>query len=232
VHADYNGIVYTKIPLEARDVWTSDPLWRPFYHESSNYWISATGFARQVLKNFEELGVKAELYSYPVDQARKQYAWLFGDADYMGIREILGNKTSGWADAKDVLQKVIEAAVRLGVEYVEAGVVALEFEHGGEGGCIQCIGVGPRPARPSPGIGSFSARGYSRRSYWKTAAPKRTDLHVGGRVVAAAVTEAPLDDEKVQSFGGMPVVIQEVPPERGEATSQFIPFDTLGLTDR
>lgn len=214
VRADYNDIVYTKMALEARDLWKDDPLWNPFYHESGIYWISATGFAKQVLENFDKLGVKAELFSYPVEEARSHYAGIFKDADYTGIKEVLVNKTSGWADAKDVLQKVIETAVELGVEYIEAEVTSLAFE-AGNGNCkgvITQTGETVVAERTILCTGAFTAK------LLADSAPERTTLHAGDRIVAAAVAEAiaPLNSEQIKTFSSMPVAIQEVPAEKGQ----------------
>ncbi len=74
VRADYHDIIYTRLALEARELWKNDPLWQDFYHESGIYWISQTGFAEQVIKNFEDLGVLADLHSCPLDEARSYTA--------------------------------------------------------------------------------------------------------------------------------------------------------------
>lgn len=219
VRADYNDIVYTKMALEARHLWRDDPPWNPFYHESGIYWISATGFAKQVLGNFDKLGVKAELSSHPVEEARSLYASIFDDADYTGIREVLVNKTSGWADAKDALRKVIETAIELGVEYIEAEVTSLDFEDssGNCTGVVTQTGETLLAERTILCTGAFTAK------LLVDSAPERTALHAGDRIVAAAVTEAiaPLSKEQMKTFGSMPVAIQEVPPERGEFRHYF-----------
>lgn len=214
VRADYRDIFYTKMALEAQDVWRSDPLWRPFYHESGIYWISETGFGRQVLDNFERLGVKAELYSYPVEEARKQNDGVFDDADYTNIKEVLVNKSSGWADAKEALQKIIETSVELGVTYVEAEIVALELADGGIG---DCTGVKTRGGQTISADRIVLSTGAYTARLLEDSAPKRPNLHALGRWIAAGVTEgiAPLNNEQLDTFANMPVAIQEVPPERG-----------------
>ena len=52
IRLDYLDIVYTRLALEARELWKHDPLWRDYFHESGLYWISQTGIAEQVEKNF------------------------------------------------------------------------------------------------------------------------------------------------------------------------------------
>jgi glycine/D-amino acid oxidase-like deaminating enzyme len=128
VRADYRDILYIKLGLEAQLLWRTDPVWQPFYHQSGVMWISPTAFAEQVLKNFAEMGVEADIRAYSVEEARALYGGLFEDADYTGVKQVLVNRTSGWAEAKEALQNTIETAVGLGVKYVTAEVTALEFE--------------------------------------------------------------------------------------------------------
>ncbi|KAH6988243.1 FAD dependent oxidoreductase [Ilyonectria sp. MPI-CAGE-AT-0026] len=212
VRSDYKDIVYTSMGLEAREVWSNDPLWSPFYHESGIYWISPTGFAQQVLDNFDKLGAKAELYSLGVDEARMEYDGLFDGADYTDIKEVLINKSSGWAAAKDTLQKVLQTTIELGVKYIEAQVQSLEFD--ADGGCIgvkTSSGQNLEASRIILSTGAFTPK------LLVDSAPERTELHAGGRIIAAAVTEATsrLGSDISSKFYNGPVCIQEVPKQRG-----------------
>ncbi|KPM41237.1 hypothetical protein AK830_g5306 [Neonectria ditissima] len=212
VRSDYKDIGYTSMGLEARDVWLNDPLWSPFYHESGIYWISATGFARQVLENFKRLGVKADLYSLGVEEARKQFGGIFDSADYTGIKEVLVNKSSGWAAAKDVLQKVLEEAIELGVNFLEAEVKSLEFDTEGN-----CTGVKTSSGQSLEGSRIILSTGAFTPKLLVDSAPERPELHAGDRIIAAAVTEATsrLGDGHPSKFYNGPVCIQEVPQARG-----------------
>ncbi|KAK7432504.1 hypothetical protein QQZ08_001069 [Neonectria magnoliae] len=212
IRSDYNDIGYTAMGLEARDVWLNDPLWSPFYHESGIYWISATGFAQQVVENFKRLGATAELYSLGVEEARKQFGGMFDNADYTGIKEVLINKSSGWAAAKDALQKVLEAAIQSGINYVEAEVSNLEFDNHGT-----CTGVKTSSGQSLKGSRIILSTGAFTPKLLVDSAPERTDLHAGGRIIAAAVTEATswLGDDFSTKFYNGPACIQEVPQTRG-----------------
>jgi len=116
VRADYKDIVYTKLALEAWDLWHSDPIWQPYFHQSGVLWISTADFVDRVRENFRKLGAKAKIEVIPVDEAKKIYNGMFDAANYTGINEVLLNKSSGWANAKEALQRTIEEAVNLGVE--------------------------------------------------------------------------------------------------------------------
>ncbi|KAH8895952.1 FAD dependent oxidoreductase [Thozetella sp. PMI_491] len=221
VRADYNDIVYTRLALEARELWKNDAVWRDFYHESGIYWISKTGFAETVMKNFEELGVDANLQSCPVDEAKAMYNGVFSDADYSGVKNVLLNKISGYADAKEALRNTIQMAVSLGVEYTEAEVSALVLEDGDAGACK---GVSTHDGRTFEANHIILSTGAYTMKLLADSAPYRPSLHAGKRIIAAAVGEAiaPLNEELSGALRNTPVVVQENPTERG-ASNGYLP---------
>jgi glycine/D-amino acid oxidase-like deaminating enzyme len=216
VRADYKDIVYTRLALEARELWKNDAVWRNFYHESGIYWISKTGFAETVMKNFEELGVEANLQSCPVDEAKAMYNGVFADADYSGVKNVLLNKMSGYADAKEALQSTIQAAVDLGVDYIEAEVSSLILEEGDTGACK---GVSALDGRTFEAKHVILSTGAYTVKLLVDSAPHRSSLHAGERIIAAGVGEAiaPLNEELLGALRNTPVVVQENPTERGES---------------
>lgn len=188
VRADYNDIVYTKLAVEAQQLWRTDPVWQPFYHESGVVWISPSSFAKQVLKNFKELGVQVDLQTYSVEEARALYDGLYEDADYTGVKEVLVNRTSGWAEAKEALQNTIKAAVDLGVKYVTAQVTAVKFEdiHGRR----RCCGIKTANGETFTAERVVLCTGVFTPKLLVDSDPRWEDLHAGKRIIAAAVTEA------------------------------------------
>jgi len=218
VRADYRDIVYTRMALEAQELWRNDPLWQAFYHETGIYWISKTSFAQQVLNNFKELGVEADLKSVPVEEAKKLYNGLFNDADYTDVKEVLVNRSSGYADAKEALQAGVQAAVDLGVKYVQAHVVAVEFDGHDKG---NCKGVRTASGDVITADKVILSTGSYTPKLLIDSDPQRSELHAGGRMISAGVTEGicrvPLDLQ--DRFRSMPVAIQELPTERGESRS-------------
>ena len=215
IRADYRDIVYTKLALEAQNLWRTDPVWRSFYHESGVVWISPTSFAEQVLKNFAELGVEADLRTYSVEEARTLYDGLFDDADYTSVKEVLVNRTSGWAEAKEALQNTIKTAVGLGVNYTMAEVTAVKFEY--TRGQHWCCGVKIANGEPIAADRVILCTGASTPKLLMDSAPEWTDLHAGDRIIAAGVTEsiAPLTTQQSPILGTMPVCINDNPTERG-----------------
>ncbi|KAK2040029.1 FAD dependent oxidoreductase [Colletotrichum somersetense] len=212
VRADYVDIEYMRLTLEAKKHWAEDPLWRPFYHESGVYWVSQSNFAQQMLANYRELGVESGLSSLSVEEAKREYGGIFADSDFTGVDEVFVNRNSGWAEAKEALQRTIEEAVRLGVKYVETEVARIEFDAAGAATGVQTTGgESMRAAHVVLSTGAYTAR------LLADSAPERIELHAGDRFVAAAVTEGftPVTGENAKDLYDGPVGISTVPPSRG-----------------
>ncbi|EFQ34271.1 FAD dependent oxidoreductase [Colletotrichum graminicola] len=212
VRADYVDIEYMRLTLEAKKYWAEDPLWKPFYHESGVYWVSPSNFAQQMQANYRKLGVESGLSSLSVEEARKEYAGIFADSDFTDVDEVFVNRNSGWGEAKEALQRTIEEAVRLGVEYVETEVARLEFNAAGAATGVQTAGgESIRAAHVILSTGAYTAK------LLADSAPERAELHAGDRFVAAAVTEGftPVTGENAKDLYDGPVGISTVPPSRG-----------------
>lgn len=211
IRADYSDILYTKLGLEAQYLWRTDPIWKPFYHESGMMWISPSAFAEKVLRNFKELGVKVDIKAYEVEEAKQLYGGMFEDADYTGVKQVLVNRSSGWAEAKEALRNTIETAVGLGVKYVTAEVKVLEFEG------ARCCGVKIASGEILTADRVILCTGAFTPKFLINSAPERMELHAGERIIAAAVTEAiaPLSAEQSKILDTMPVAINDSPIEHG-----------------
>ena len=242
VRADYTDVAYCALALEARDVWrgtnsslsSSSPpfydIFPPFYRESGIYWISPStkGFARAVLENYRRLGREKEIEDgvvrlVPIDEARQLYGGVFAEADYAGVDKVLVNEGSGWADARAALRRGIERARELGVELVTAEVEALQFEDGDlgpEGGGKVCVGVRTKGGSVIRATRTILSTGSYTPKLLDESAERSgiEDLRAGERIVAAGVTTGltVLNEEDMARFSGMPVGIQENPPERGK----------------
>ncbi|RYO85563.1 hypothetical protein DL766_007542 [Monosporascus sp. MC13-8B] len=208
-----------------------EALFAPFYRESGVYWISRTGLADAVVDNYRRLGRGREvdeglIAAVPVDEARGLYGGVFAEADYSGVARVLVNRTSGWADAAGALRRGIGRAVELGVRFVEAQVAALEFG-GADGTTRGVIGVKTEDGRLLRADRTVLCTGsYTPKLLDESARRSGIDaLRAGGRIIAAGVTTGltVLDDEAMDRFGGMPVGIQENPPERGASNGSLPP---------
>ncbi|KAI3318852.1 sarcosine oxidase [Xylariaceae sp. AK1471] len=222
IRADYRDITYCRIALEAQDEWRTNPLWKPFYHETGVYWISRTGFAQKVVENFKALGRNAELYALPVQEARKLYGGIFDNANYEDVDKVLINKTSGWTAAKDALQAGIEKAIDIGVKYITAEVDLLEFDDQN-----RCIGVRTQEGITITANQTVLCTGaFTPVLLEKTADSTSCDaIRPQKRMIAAGVTTGlvTLDEETVKTFKDMPVCIQDALTKRGPGTGALPP---------
>ncbi|KAJ4301111.1 hypothetical protein N0V90_003201 [Kalmusia sp. IMI 367209] len=213
IRADYDDIIYCKLALEAQDIFKEDPLYQPFFHETGIYWMCRSDYATQVIDNYKKLGRKADLQAVPVAEARKLYGGLFEDADYTDVREVLVNKTSGWANAGEALQAVTKKSIELGVKYVVAETESLQFSAG------RCTGVKTKKGDVLTAshvvlcTGAFTAKLLEQAAK----ASGNPNISAGDRIIAGGITTGmtTLDEESYKKFAQMPVGVQSYPPSIG-----------------
>lgn len=217
VRADYDDIVYCKMALEAQDIFKSETLWKPYFHETGIYWMCRSDYAQDVIDNYKKLGRSADLAAVPIDVARKLYGGLFEDADYTGVKEVLVNKTSGWATAGDCLVGVTREALRLGVKYVTAEVASLQFDRGRCTGIKTATGGILTAAHTLLCTGAYT----SKLLEYSAKASGLNDLRAGERILAGGITTGmtKLDDESYRRFASMPVGVQGYTAEDGNVVS-------------
>lgn len=207
VRADYDDMVYCRLGLEAQDVFKCDPLWKPYFHETGIYWMCRSGYAQDVIDNYKKLGRNADLSAVPVDDARKMHGGLFDDADYVGVKEVLVNKTSGWAAAGDCLGAITRKTVELGVTYVAAEIATLRFDDRG-----RCCGVKTAAGETLTASHVILCTGAFTPKLLELSAENSglTDLRAGSRILAGGITTAmtQLDDDSYERFAAMPVGVQ------------------------
>lgn len=214
VRADYDDIVYCQLALEAQDIFNNDPLWKPYFHETGVYWICRSDYAQDVINNYKKLGRTADIQALSVDEARKLYGGLFEEADYTGVKEVLVNKTSGWAAAGDSLRAITRRSMDLGVKYVVAEVSALDFDQSG-----RCTGIKTKSGDVLKAdhvilsTGAFT----SKLLEFSAAASGNENLRAGSRIVAGGITTGmtTLDEESYAKYKDMPVGFQGFTAEQG-----------------
>ena len=207
VRADYDDIVYCQLGLEAQDIFISDPLWKPYFHETGIYWLCRSEYAQDVIDNYKKLGRKADLQAVPIEEARKLYGGLFEDADYSDVKEVLVNKTSGWAAAGDCLRAVTKRTMELGVKYVTAEVATLLLDKSGRcRGIKTAAGENLTASHVVLSTGAYT----SKLLEMSARASGLANLRAGERIVAGGITTGmtTLDDESYGRFASMPVGVQ------------------------
>ncbi|KAJ1327362.1 sarcosine oxidase-like protein [Microdochium nivale] len=207
VRADYDDIVYCQLALEAQDIFKSDPLWQPYFHETGIYWICRTEYAQDVIDNYKRLGRTADLAAVPVEEARKLYGGVFADADYSDAKAVLINKTSGWAAAGDCLTAVTKKCIELGVKYKVAEVATVQLDVSGNCSGVRLVGGEILHAAHTvlcSGAYTPTLLEYSAES------TGRPNISAGSRIVAGGITTGmtKLDDELYKTYANMPVGVQ------------------------
>lgn len=219
VRADYDDKVYCKLALEAQDIFKSDPLWQPYFHQTGVYWTCRSDYAENVITNHRELGRHDDIIALPVAEARKLYGGVFDHADYTGVKEVLVNRASGWAAAGDSLRAVTKRCLDLGVKYITASVTNLEFNRHGD-----CTGVTTQSGETLSAAHVILAAGAFTPTLleWSAAYSGNARLRAGERILAAGITTgmAQLNDQQYQKFKDMPVGFQGYTPAEGK----FVPF--------
>ena len=214
VRADYDDIVYCQLGLEAQDIFRSDPLWKPYFHETGIYWICRSDYAQEVIENYKKLGRKADLSAVPIEEAKKMYSGLFDEADYSDVKEVLVNKTSGWAAAGDCLIAITREALRLGVKYVTADVNNLRFDSSGN-----CTGLQTTNGKTLTASHVILCTGAYTPKLLAMSAEKtgNEDLAAGSRILAGGITTGmtKLNDKDYNTFAEMPVGVQGYTPATG-----------------
>lgn len=219
VRADYDDLLYCKLAIESQDVFKSDPLWQPYFHETGVYWMCRGNYAQDVISNYKKLGRKAEISAVTVAEAKRLYGGLFEDADYDGVTEVLINKTSGWAAAGDCLRAVTKRAMELGVKYKTEEVSTLIMQSG------QCRGIRTKAGRSLTADHVVLCTGAFTSKLLELSAKEAglDSLRAGTRIVAGGITTgmAVLNDEEFGRYETMPVGFQGYPADIGTSLTQF-----------
>lgn len=223
VRADYDDIVYCKMAIEAQDMFKTDNLWKPYFYQTGIYWMCRSDYAQEVVDNYKKLGRAADLKAVPIDEARKMYGGLFEDADYTGVKEVLVNKTSGWATAGECLIGITREALRLGVKYKQAEVASLLLDNG------RCTGIKTAAGETLTAKHTLLCTGaYTPKLLEYCAqASGNNDLCAGDRIVAGGITTGMtrLDEDSYRRFASMPVGVQGYTAETGK--SLFFVYSTI-----
>lgn len=207
VRADYDDIVYCRLALEAQDIFRTEDLWKPYYHETGIWWACRSDYAQLVLDNYKKLGRQADLKAVSIAEAKTLFGGLFNEADYEGVKEVLLNKTSGWAAAGDCLRAVTKKAIDLGVKYVVSEVSTLQFNDQED-----CIGVKLANGTSLTATHTILCTGAftSKLLEISAQASNNASLRSGDRILAAGITTGmtTLSDSDYAQFQNMPVAVQ------------------------
>lgn len=216
VRADYDDLLYCQLALEAQNVFKTDPLWKPYFHQTGIYWVCRGNYAQDVIRHHEKLGRKGDITALSVSEARRLYNGLFEDADYTDVKQVLVNKAGGWAAAGDCLLAITRKALDLGVKYVTAEVASLRIDKGGS-----CTGIKTTSGGAIEASKVILCTGAYTTKLLELSAAKsgNPSLRAGDRILAGGITTglAPLGEKEYGKYADMPVGFQGYTAADGES---------------
>lgn len=221
VRADYGDLFYMEKALEAINLWRTDPLYKPFYHESGLVNIDNTGLGRRMIENYKKLKTDVSPEMLRPEEFKKRYNGFFENTDFEDVEEIFINKRSGWAEATKALKALTDAAVSAGVKYIEGDIATLTFDELGD-----CSGVRMVDGNALSADKIILSTGAGTAKLLADSAPKRPELQVGNRMVAAAVVTGivKLNAQDGKRYTEIPVTVHAIKTTQGEVMPLTAPL--------
>lgn len=115
IRADYPDLVYMRLALEAQDIWRTDPIFKPFYHESGMLFAEEIGMGRASLENYKSLGVETGAEILP--HRKHGPGSPSSQANWTDVAENFYNSRSGWGEAEEAMKSIVQAANDEGVVF-------------------------------------------------------------------------------------------------------------------
>jgi sarcosine oxidase / L-pipecolate oxidase len=212
VRADYGDLFYMEKALEAIQLWLTDPLYKPFYHQSGLVNIDNTGLGKKIVENYKKLKSDSAPELISVEAFKQRYDGFFHDTDFKDVEEVFVNEKSGWAEAAKALKALIDATLELGVKYVEGEVSTLTFNEAGD-----CSGIQLNDGRASTADKIILSTGALTAKLIADSAPKRLELQVGDRIIAGAVITGivNLSAQEGKKYTEIPVTVHGIHSTQG-----------------
>lgn len=183
IRAEYEDPMYMRLALEAQEQWRSDTMLQPYFHQTGILFAGIEAPGKAVVNSYEKLLGEGNSPAVLLDpqEAKTRFDGIFRDGDWTGVTKCTWNPLAGWGDAANALQSVIQAAIDLGVKYVQGTATKVEFDSGGRASGISTLEGSQLSAdKVLLCTGAYTP--------WLLAqsAPERPEIHVGYRMVAAA----------------------------------------------
>jgi sarcosine oxidase/L-pipecolate oxidase len=210
VRSDYHDIFYMKLALEAQELWRMDSLFTPHYNETGMLFAENVGKGIACMANYRLLGKDTGAKLMSVEEACTQFP-EFKNANWTGVNHAYFNPLSGWCDGQ-VLSAVIQAALDLGVVYVETTVESLLLSSSG-----RCIGVCAQNGREFRASRVVLCAGAMTAKILADTSPDDFSLHVGARLIAAAAVSCTVRvaPDKWPKYRNSPVFANVMPHTSG-----------------
>ena len=217
IRADYEDVFYMRLALEALEIWNSDPLYKPYFHETGMLCAEDIGMGDASFRNYKEIGLDPGAEILTLEQSRERFP-VFTKANWANVKDNYYNPRSGWGEADPAMQAVAEVALSAGVKFVQAPVEKLCFDD--QGACIGVKSVDDDEIRAANILlctGAWTAQ------LLADSAPHNADIQVNGRMVAAAATSCIVqcDPEHLSLYRDAPVHFLGMPHTHGECQNSL-----------
>jgi hypothetical protein len=201
IRADYDDIFYMKLALEAQELWRSDPIYNPYYHESGMLFAEDMGMGSKSFKNYNALGVDHAAEMMTPEQARERFP-IFKEANWDDVEENYYNARSGWGEGEPALRSLVQAAIDAGGEFVQGQVAKLSFAED-----KSCIGAKLVNGNEILADRTVLCTGAHTAKLLADTDSSWAELQVGGRMIAAAAVQcqAKYDPEEEERLCKAPV---------------------------
>jgi len=209
IRADYADEFYMKLGLEALDQWRTEPLYKPFYHETGLLLAEnggeMGGMGQMSYRNYKSLGVESGAEIMNVEEGKKRFGKWFEKANWEGARDVYWSPKAGWGEADRAMEAMMKALIEMGVEYIEGNVEKLLLRKE-DGGCDGVILDGGREMKADVTVCCAGAR---TALLLADTAPENKELQVDGRMVAACAVQCTVscDPNYKDLYEGAPVQI-------------------------
>jgi len=201
IRADYGDIFYMRLALEALEKWNTDPLYKQYFHETGMLFAEDIGMGDACFENYKKICIDPGVEILTPDQARERFP-VFKNAYWVGVKDNYYNPRSGWGEADPAMRAAMEAALSVGVKYVQAAVERLIFDDQGA-----CVGIKIADGDEMRAGSILLCTGAWTAALIADSAPHNKDVQVNGRMVAAAATQCIVecDPEHWALYRGAPV---------------------------
>jgi sarcosine oxidase / L-pipecolate oxidase len=219
IRAEYDDAVYMRLALEAQDQWRNNELFHPYFHKTGILFAGIEAPGKVVVDVYEKLlgkGNSPAVLLDPMD-AKARFNGAFRDGDWAGVTKCTWNPLAGWGDAANALGGVVEAAIGLGVTYVQDTVAKIDFDLEGN-----CSGVSTQKGSKMFADKVLLCTGAFTPWLLAESAPDRPEIQVGDRMVAAASVMGAfkVPDHQLKKLCSAPIIIHPMGKYPGRCTQR------------
>jgi sarcosine oxidase/L-pipecolate oxidase len=204
VRAEYEDPLYLKLGQEALKVWNSDPIFKPWFHQTGLVFASNAARGEAIIDNYKRFVGDSPTVMIEPEEAKSRFGGIWRDADWTSVSKCTYSPQAGWVDAEQALRSIIQAAVDLGVEYITATVSKVAFNDFGD-----CVGVQTSSGEYFEADRTVLCTGAYTAQLLADSAPQRKEIQVDGRMVAAAACMGlySVPEDQMSKFANAPIII-------------------------